>query len=455
MIIFLQIEDVCLNQQTQEMLLKGSSKHPFFVRLDERERILQQTSPDTLLLDNEEGSSVQSFLKLFKMSIEEQFAAFSNAEEHHAETFSKLLSTRKHPDSVSLLCAFLDNLLDFDFHGTISSLLPYSTDLIQSCSHTLISQASEHQKYPFLIRTILLLMGTLLSEQTELQDGEENKSVFLRTTITLLSQDLIQASLTFEGLKRFLRKEEFRNEFIEADGVNLLNQLLLPASKLAHTDTTYHILFCFWALTFSSEGLRKLSEMTFVKELARLLSIIQPEREEIVRLLINIISQLNSFPLFVETAFDNDILRFVRLFQTKHYVDPDLSTTIASTAEKLSQNLRHLSLWDKYVREVKSGHLHFTISHKSEIFWKSNIERFGDNQYEIIVLLTKLLESEEEETVLVACHDLGEFVSRSPVGKQKFEELGTKLLIMELLKSRSEQIKREALRTTQLMLLHQ
>ena len=143
------------------------------------------------------------------------------------------------------------------------------------------------------------------------------------------------------------------------------------------------------------------------------------------------------------------------MFQTKHYVDPDLSTTIASTAEKLSQNLRHLSLWDKYVREVKSGHLHFTISHKSEIFWKSNIERFGDNQYEIIVLLTKLLESEEEETVIVACQDLGEFVSRSPVGKQKFEELGTKLLIMELLKSKSEQIKREALRTTQLMLLHQ
>lgn len=437
------------------MLLQGSSKHPFFVRLDARAKILQQLSPDSLRLDSEAGGAIDGFLALFKQSVDAQFAAFSAPDAHHAGAFAQLLATRKHPDSVSLLCAFLDSLLDYDFHGTVACLLPHARELVQSCSHTLISHASEHQRHPFLVRTILLLLGTLLSANADC-DREDGKGVFLRTVITLLSQnDLVQASLTFEGLKRFLRREEFRSEFIDADGIGLLMQLLLPASKLAHTDTLYHILFCFWALTFSTDGLQRLSEMAFVKELARLLALIQPEREEIVRLLINIVSQLNSFPLFTETAFDNDILRLIRMFQMKHFVDPELSSSIDATAEKLNQNLRNLSLWEKYVREVKTGHLHFTISHKSEIFWKNNIERFGDNHYNIVVLLTKLLASKEEETVIVACHDLGEFVSRSPVGKQKLEELGSKLAIMELLNSESDAIKKEALRTTQLMLLNQ
>jgi V-type H+-transporting ATPase subunit H len=141
------------------------------------------------------------------------------------------------------------------------------------------------------------------------------------------------------------------------------------------------------------------------------------------------------------------------MFQAKHYVDPELGKQIAAAAEALHQGLKHLSLWDKYVREVNSGILRFSLSHKSEFFWKANIERFGDNHYRVLGLLTKLLESNDVETVVVAVHDLGEFAVRSPIGRIKLEEIGAKEAVMKLMSSQSQQIQREALRTTQLLLL--
>jgi V-type H+-transporting ATPase subunit H len=157
--------------------------------------------------------------------------------------------------------------------------------------------------------------------------------------------------------------------------------------------------------------------------------------------------------VFVENAYDCDILRLFRGFQGKHYVDGDLNKEIATAAEALHQALKHISLWDKYVREVKSGILHFSVSHKSEFFWKANLERFGDGNYATVILLRDLLQSSDEETVVVACHDLAEFATRSPVGRVKLEEIGAKEAVMRLMSNQSQAIQREALRTTQLLLL--
>jgi V-type H+-transporting ATPase subunit H len=201
------------------------------------------------------------------------------------------------------------------------------------------------------------------------------------------------------------------------------------------------------------EGSAQLCESNFVTILGRLLSTVQPEREEIVRLLAFVVGQLQSSTVFIENAYDNDILRLFRVFQTKHYVDGDLAGQIGAAAEGLHQGLKRLSLWDKYVREVNSGTLRFSVSHKSEFFWKAHIERFGDNHYYVLGLLAKLLQSSDPETVTVAVHDLGEYAVRSPIGRVKLEELGAKEAVMRLMSSSCQQIQREALRTTQLLLL--
>jgi hypothetical protein len=83
------------------------------------------------------------------------------------------------------------------------------------------------------------------------------------------------------------------------------------------------------------------------------------------------------------------------------------------------------------------------------------LDRFGEGNYKVLQLLRQLLTSEDHETVCVACHDLGEFAARSPIGRVKLEEIGAKEAVVTLMSSPLQNVQREALRTTQLLLLRQ
>ena len=436
------------------MLSQNSTLHPLFVRLHARDDIFKSVQPSSLILESDSGKRYSQFVELFKKPVDQQIADFSKEKSKHAEIFAKLLSKRDTPESINLLLAFIDQLFDANFTSTMKALQPHLDSLSKSSLKILINYFKDNKKYPFLVRTILLLLGAVLSHP-DAKPNQGAAATFIEKATELLGGEIVSGSLALEGLKRLLSVSLYREMFIEKKGVKLLIDMLQAAGKLSQNDTTYHILFCIWALTYSTDGSAELSKDLFVSILARMLSVqsVKSETENIIRLMIAIVKQLNSNAVFIESAYDNDILRLVRVYQNKHFVDPDLGKMIHETADTLRDGLKHLSLWDKYVREVKSGTLKFSISHKSEIFWKNHIERFGDGNYAILHDLKKLLKSDDEETVVVACHDLGEYATRSPVGRMKLHEIGVKELVVNLVNSDKQAIQREALRTTQLLLL--
>lgn len=427
-----------------------SGKHPLFVRLEQREQIFRSVTPSVLVLTDRAGDDMNKFISLFKASPEDQVAGFAEC----GKVFRDLFVNIATDDSVSLLLALFDVVLDLDYHKTMAALVPFEEEIARACKAKLDARVTEIQgPRAFVFRTLVLLLGAILSEPS-VTPTDERCSMFMGVVRGILERgDVGECQSILEGLKRFLRSSFYRDEFVRQDGVTRLVSLVPGALKCQHTDTLYHVLFCIWELTYSSDGAAALSGNAFVEVLAKLLSTIQPEREEIVRLLTAIIGQLAPGTVFVENAFDNDILRTFRSFQGKHYVDQELNKQIAAAAETLSQGLKKLSLWDKYVREVTSGVLRFTLSHKSEIFWKANIERFGENRYAILHELKKLLSSSDETTVCVACHDFGEYATRSPIGRVKLDEIGVKDEVMRLLVDSRAAVQREALRTTQLLLL--
>ncbi|OHS98248.1 hypothetical protein TRFO_35408 [Tritrichomonas foetus] len=439
------------------MLAQNSSIHPLFVRLDARDAIFRNVQTNTLVLENDNSKHTTEFIELFKVHPEQQKDNFTSEKSHHPRAFAKLLEKRNVTETLNLLFAFIDRLFDIDFTSTIAALVPQADGLISQCTNILLGKFDERFKCPFLIRTNLLLLGALLSHP-DVKISKNNSgaaATYVDKVTKLLGGDLVEASLALEGLKRFLSLEKHRQMFVDANGVKLLINLLTAAGKLSQNDTTYHILFCIWALTYSPDGAGQLSTDEFVSILGRMLSVqsVKSETEIIIRLMVAIVKQLNSNTVFIESAYDNDILRLLRMYQTKHYVDPELQPNIVAAADELNKGLKHLSLWDKYVREVNSGTLRFSVSHKSELFWKANIERFGEGQYAVLVALKKLLSSDDEETVVVACHDLGEYATRSPIGRVKLEEIGAKDAVMKLMSSEKQAVQREALRTTQLLLL--
>lgn len=62
-------------------------------------------------------------------------------------------------------------------------------------------------------------------------------------------------------------------------------------------------------------------------------------------------------------------------------------------AEMLREQAVHLSSWDKYKKEVLSGSLDWTPMHTSELFWRQNVEKFEEKDFQLLRVLLKLLES--------------------------------------------------------------
>ena len=51
-------------------------------------------------------------------------------------------------------------------------------------------------------------------------------------------------------------------------------------------------------------------------------------------------------------------------------------------------------------------------------FWKENVEKFEEKDFQILRVLLKLLEaSRETRTLAVGCHDLGKFITNHPHGR--------------------------------------
>lgn len=77
------------------------------------------------------------------------------------------------------------------------------------------------------------------------------------------------------------------------------------------------------------------------------------------------------------------------------------------------------SSFDEYATEVKSGRLEWSPVHRSAQFWRENAGRLNEKNYELLRILTHLLQNSHEALVLaVAAFDIGEYVRHYPRGKQ-------------------------------------
>jgi V-type H+-transporting ATPase subunit H len=56
----------------------------------------------------------------------------------------------------------------------------------------------------------------------------------------------------------------------------------------------------------------------------------------------------------------------------------------------------HVSSWDKYKKEVLSGTLDWTPMHTSEMFWRNNVDKFEDKDFQLLRVLFKLLETNRD-----------------------------------------------------------
>jgi len=92
--------------------------------------------------------------------------------------------------------------------------------------------------------------------------------------------------------------------------------------------------------------------------------------------------------------------------------------------------------------------------HRSEKFWRENVMRLNEKDYEILRLLVSILEESQNPTAIaVASHDMGEYVRYYPRGKRMVEQLGAKELVMGLVDHGNSDVRMQALLAIQKMMV--
>lgn len=168
-------------------------------------------------------------------------------------------------------------------------------------------------------------------------------------------------------------------------------------------------------------------------------------REKIIRVSFSIFRNLcENDPSSIEVIVDSGLLKSIDNLSKTNIKDEDLKHDMEQIGEILENNIKILSSFEKYVKELNTDKLEWTPVH-SEKFWKENVKRFEDQDFYLIRKLVQLINSQNDRTVAVACYDLGEFCRFHPFGKNIVEKMNAKNLIMHKAQSENNEVRETAL----------
>ena len=122
---------------------------------------------------------------------------------------------------------------------------------------------------------------------------------------------------------------------------------------------------------------------------------------------------------FVLSMIQCKVPKSIDLLSNKDFDDPELAEDVKVITKKLEESMLQISSFDEYAQEVRSNRLEWSPVHKSDKFWRENAPRLNENNYELLRILTSLLDLQNDPLVLsVAAHDIGEYVRYFPRGRK-------------------------------------
>lgn len=242
-------------------------------------------------------------------------------------------------------------------------------------------------------------------------------------------------------LQLMLRLHSYREAFFKLDGVqSVVSALLAPNVGF---QLQYQLIFVLWLLSFDPRiSERMIGGNAVIRVLADILR--ESGKEKVTRIIIATLRNL------LEKPEEKKNEASLSMIQCKLLPDD-----VEVVYEKLNERVQDLSTFDEYAAEVRSGRLEWSPVHKSEKFWRENAQRLNEKNYELLKMLTRLLETSADPTILaVAAHDTGEYVRHHPRGKHVLENLGCKVKVMKMMSHNDPNVRKEALLAVQKLMVH-
>ncbi|XP_043363802.1 V-type proton ATPase subunit H isoform X3 [Dermochelys coriacea] len=404
------------------------------------------------MISGEDCEFIQRFEQ--KRSPEEKQELLQAEGSQCAKTFINLMTHISKEQTVQYILTMIDDMLQ-EKHQRVSIFFDYAKRGKNTAWSYFLPMLNRQDL--FTVHMAARIIAKLAAWGKELMEGSDLNYYFNWIKTQLSSQSSQYVQCVAGCLQLMLRVNEYRFAWVEADGVNCIMGVL---SNKCGFQLQYQMIFSIWLLAFSPQMCEYLRRYNIVPVLSDILQ--ESVKEKVTRIILAAFRNLLEKSTERETRQEYalamiqcKILKQLENLDQQKYDDEDISEDIKFLLEKLGESVQDLSSFDEYSSELKSGRLEWSPVHKSEKFWRENAVRLNEKNYELLKILTKLLEvSDDPQVLAVAAHDVGEYVRHYPRGKRVIEQLGGKQLVMNHMHHEDQQVRYNALLAVQKLMVH-
>jgi len=317
------------------------------------------------------------------------------------------------------------------------------------------------------ILTLIISAKKKSREYTIISNGEASGSKQTHTTMDDVLRGLVEwlcnqlrrpshpsrgIPTAVSSLATLLREPLVRSLFVKADGMKLLTPLISPASAQQYVQLLYETSLCIWLLSYYDAAVDALAA---TRTLPRLVEVVKcSTKEKVVRVGVLTLKNLLFRGTFASEMVDLGLPQIVQNLKSQAWSDEDLVEALNSLEEGLKDSIKRLSSFDKYKQEVLLGNLDWSPMHKDPVFWRENINKFEDNDFQVLrILITILDTSGESRALAVACYDISQFIQYHPAGRGIVTDLKAKERVIKLMDHESSEVRKNALLCVQKLLL--
>uniref|UniRef100_A0A3Q0R632 V-type proton ATPase subunit H n=1 Tax=Amphilophus citrinellus TaxID=61819 RepID=A0A3Q0R632_AMPCI len=395
------------------------------------------------------------FIKKFEVATSDQKQVILTNEGHQcAKTFLNLMAHISKEQTVQYILTLIDDTLQ-ENHQRVNIFFDYAKKTKNTAWSYFLPMLNRQDL--FTVHMAARIIAKLAAWGRDLMEGSDLNYYFNWIKSQLSSQSSQYVQCVAGCLQLMLRVNEYRFAWVEADGVNCITAVL---SNKCGFQLQYQMIFCVWLLAFSPQLCEQLRRYNVVPALSDILQ--ESVKEKVTRIILAAFRNLLEKSAERETRQEYalamiqcKVLKQLENLEQQKYDDEDITEDIKFLLERLGESVQDLSSFDEYSSELKSGRLEWSPVHKSEKFWRENAVRLNEKNYELLKILTRLLEvSDDPQVIAVAAHDIGEYVRHYPRGKRVIEQLGGKQLVMNHMHHEDQLVRYNALLAVQKLMVH-
>lgn len=314
------------------------------------------------------------------------------------------------------------------------------------------------------------------------------------------SEEVLQVSnveFVVRACGQLARRKDLRSFFLRENILSYIPRLLtdmVSANTSSILQLIYDTLLLTWLLSFEYEGTVQLQQSRMIPQLLRVLQRLQKEKclrlalmvlwnmveaerrylhyvlhpasGEWVDEKVYLLAQLREGeaggrkgPVLIAEMVGVGMQKTLAALKRRKYGDEDITVMLEELSTRLEESLETITTFSEYRGEVFSGALDWTPVHTSSKFWREHSLQMEANNYEVLNALGQIiLETRDDRTLAVACHDLGETVRYHPTGRSLLSlpsMRGVKEKVIHLMSDSRPEVSKEALLCTQKIMVQQ